>query len=418
MTRAEIITIGDEILIGQIVDTNSAWLGRELGGIGVKVWRITSIADDREEIVRAVDTALRRSEVTIVTGGLGPTKDDLTKYTLAEYFGGGLVLHEESSRMIQKILAERGIPFNELNRGQAMVPRAATILITHNGTAPGMVFEKQGHLLASLPGVPFEMKALCTESLFPLIQEKFRNGYNVHKTAITFGLPESMLATRIEAWENALPEEMHLAYLPNPRRVRLRLSVYDAPDKQKAEEAIDREFEMLRRIIPGNFLGYEEASIQSNIARLLTDRNETLSTAESCTGGAIASAFTAMAGASQYYRGGVVSYSNDMKVGFLGVKKESLTAHGAVSREVVEQMAEGIRLRTGSDYAIATSGIAGPTGGTPEKPVGTVWMAIGTPEGVFSQKKMLGELREQNIEYGSNHAMFMLYQYLTGTLKR
>lgn len=410
---ATIITIGDEILIGQIVDTNSAFISRRLNDAGITVIERSSIGDDAAEITSALDRALSRSEVVVLTGGLGPTKDDITRKTLASYFGVGLVRDEESYRFTAEMLAGRGIEFNELNRDQSLVPEGSTVFLNRNGTAPGTMMERGGRVVISLPGVPFEMKALMDESVMPELVRRFGLHSNVHRTMITFGLPESVLAQTIAPWEDALPRYMRLAYLPNPSAIRLRLSAYDV-DAPKAGKEIKEQFAKLEKIIGPYIIGYGETTVQEVVAGLLTERGATLAVAESCTGGRIASKFTEMAGASEYFLCGVVAYANESKVNVLGVDAAALEKHGAVSREVAERMASGARRISGSDYAVATTGVAGPTGGTPEKPIGTVWMAVATPDGVFSRKFLYGSLREQNIERASSSAINMLRLILLG----
>ncbi len=369
--KATIITIGDEILIGQIVDTNSVSIARHLNTAGIVVHEKVSIGDDRTQIVEAVERALSTSEAVIVTGGLGPTKDDITKKTLAEMFGCELVRNPLVAEHVERMLTARGIEFNALNRSQALVPACCTVLFNAHGTAPGMWFERDGRVVVSLPGVPFEMEHLMQDEVMPRLKTRFALKQIVHRTMITAGLAESMLAEKIEAWENALPPYLKLAYLPNPGAVRLRLSAYEVEGESVARE-IERQFEALRRIIPHYVIGFEKASMQELVHDILTRRGKTLATAESCTGGTIASRFTAMPGASAYFLGGVVSYSNASKTELLGVDAADIARYGAVSEQVARQMAEGVRRRTGADYAVATTGIAGPTGGSAEKPVGTV----------------------------------------------
>lgn len=405
--KAQIITIGDEILIGQIVDTNAAYISRALNSVGVVVTERLSIGDDRDRIIEALDTSLSQCDMVITTGGLGPTKDDITKKTLAEYFHSELVCDKEVYAHVQKMLEERGIEFNELNQRQALVPACCTVLPNMKGTAPGMWFERDGKVVVSLPGVPFEMEALMQEEVLPRLAEHFSLKQIVHRTMITTGLAESMLAKRIEAWENALPPYIKLAYLPSPSQVRLRLSAYEV-DGRKVGEEIDRLFSQLEKIIPQYVVGYQNESIYTSVHKMLLRKGLTLATAESCTGGAIASHFTSQAGASGYFLCGVVSYSNEAKHNVLGVDMSDIERYGAVSRPVVEQMAEGARRISGADYAVATSGIAGPTGGTPDKPVGTVWMAVATPSGVRSQVKILGSAREQVIERAASTVVAML----------
>ena len=406
--QAEIITIGDELLIGQVVDTNSAWLGSTLGDDGIKVIQITSVQDHAAQIVQAVNDALSRADIVLMTGGLGPTKDDITKKTLAEMFGMKLVRNEQVYEMVGKQLALRGIAFTELNQGQALVPDGCTVLPNRNGTAPGMWFERDGKVLISMPGVPFEMKALL-----PRLRKHFALDANVHRTIITFGLAESILADTIASWEEALPPYLHLAYLPSALCIRLRLSAYEI-DRQKAEQEIESQIGKLSKVIPHYIIGSEDDSLESVTGTLLKTRGETLATAESCTGGNIAHRFTAMPGASEYFKGGVVAYSNEVKIALLGVDPESLNRYGAVSQSIAEQMAEGVRRATGATYGISTTGIAGPTGGTPEKPVGTVWMAVATPNGVFSRRMVFGSVRSQNIERASSNCINLLRLQLLG----
>lgn len=411
--QAEIITIGDELLIGQVVDTNSAWLGSTLGDDGIKVIQITSVQDHAAQIVQAVNDALSRADIVLMTGGLGPTKDDITKKTLAEMFGMKLVRNEQVYEMVGKQLALRGIAFTELNQGQALVPDGCTVLPNRNGTAPGMWFERDGKVLISMPGVPFEMKALVKDEVLPRLRKHFALDANVHRTIITFGLAESILADTIASWEEALPPYLHLAYLPSALCIRLRLSAYEI-DRQKAEQEIESQIGKLSKVIPHYIIGSEDDSLESVTGTLLKTRGETLATAESCTGGNIAHRFTAMPGASEYFKGGVVAYSNEVKIALLGVDPESLNRYGAVSQSIAEQMAEGVRRATGATYGISTTGIAGPTGGTPEKPVGTVWMAVATPNGVFSRRMVFGSVRSQNIERASSNCINLLRLQLLG----
>ncbi len=405
--KATILTIGDEILIGQIVDTNSVSIAKHLNSAGIVVREKISIGDDRAQILDTVARALRETEVTVITGGLGPTKDDITKKTLAEFFHSGMYRDERVAAHVERMLAARGIDYNELNRSQALVPDACTVLFNAHGTAPGMWFERDGHVVVSLPGVPYEMEHLMQDEVMPRLKAHFSLRQIVHRTLITAGLPESMLAKRIEAWENALPPYLKLAYLPNPGAVRLRLSAYEVEGESVARE-IERQFEALRRLIPHNVIGYETATMQELVHRILTERGKTLATAESCTGGAIASRFTAMPGASAYFRCGVVSYSNESKAALLGVDPATIARVGAVSEEVARQMAEGVRRVAGADYAIATTGIAGPSGGSAEKPVGTVWIAVATPEGTEAVCRQCGTDRGQVIDRASAFAIAML----------
>ena len=411
--NATIITIGDEILIGQIVDTNSVSIAKHLNNIGIVIDRKLSIGDRRDAIIESLTEAMTTTDIVIVTGGLGPTKDDITKHTLAQMFGSELEYNTTEGDHIRALLERRGIPFTELNRGQAMLPKCCTVLHNAHGTAPGMWFDTpRGGALISLPGVPFEMEHLMADEVIPRLKERYSLSSIVHSTLITRGIPESLLAERIEGWEDALPEWLYLAYLPAPNVVRLRLSAYEV-DREQAEREIAHQFDLLREIIGDNIVGFEGATLEQHIHRILTERGKTLAIAESCTGGAIASKFTAMAGASNYLLGGVVAYSNEVKESILGVDPVSIACFGAVSEVVALEMAEGVRRITGADYAIATTGIAGPGGGSKHKPVGTVWMAIATPEGSRAVMRNSGTDRGQIISRASAYAIEMLYEELT-----
>lgn len=425
MVSVELITVGDELLIGQVVDTNSAWIGRELGNIGAQVDRIVSVHDIAEDIQDAVQAALERADVVIMTGGLGPTKDDITKRTLAELFSNGILVRDEAVyEHVRRMTEERGLAFNELNQAQASVPEGCVVLENRVGTAPGMMFVRPGtaegreKLLFSLPGVPFEMKELISEQIIPILKDRFALRAVVHRTMITFGLAESAMALAIAPWEEALPKWLHLAYLPNARGIRLRLSAYDV-DVAEATRKIEEQFDKLKAYIAPYMLGYEPASVESAVAGILTGRGETLAVAESCTGGSISARITAMAGASEYFLGGVTSYSNEAKISILGVSTDDIEKYGAVSETVARQMATGVLERFGADYGVSTTGVAGPGGGTAEKPVGTVWMAIawrgddGRVE-TFARLMRFSELRDQNIERAATHALNMLRLHLLG----
>jgi nicotinamide-nucleotide amidase len=409
--KATIITIGDEILIGQILDTNSRYISRALNAHGIVVAERTSIGDNRNQIVETLDRALSQSEIVIITGGLGPTKDDITKHTLCDYFGSVLRYDEVEAEHIRTLLEARNIAFNELNRGQAMVPECCTVLHNAHGTAPGMWFEHNGGVVISLPGVPFEMQHLIDEEVMPRLCEKFELREIIHRTMITFGIAESILAEKITSWEEALPDHLHLAYLPAPNVVRLRLSAYEVEGK-KVREEIDREFDKLREIIPNNIAGFEEASVEELVHNILIERGESLAVAESCTGGAIASKFTAQAGASAYFMCGVVSYSNHSKCNVLGVPASYIEQYGAVSEQVAMAMAQGVKVVSGANFAISTTGIAGPTGGSKEKPVGTVWIGVATPDKCYAVLKNCGTDRSQIISRATAYAIAMLYEEL------
>ena len=368
----------------------------------------TSIGDSADQITETLDRAIAQSDVVIITGGLGPTKDDITKHTLARYFHSVMRYDEREAEHIRTMLERRGIKFNALNRGQAMVPECCTVLHNAHGTAPGMWFETEGKVIVSLPGVPFEMVHLIEDEVMPRLKECFSLRQIVHRTLITSGIAESILAERIAAWEDALPEELHLAYLPAPNIVRLRLSAYEV-DGWSTGRTIEREFEKLRTIIPDNIVGYEDATVEQLVHNLLTERGQTLAVAESCTGGRIASLFTAQAGSSAYFMCGAVTYSNHSKCDILGVDESAIAQFGAVSEQVACQMAEGVRRVGRADYGISTTGIAGPSGGSAEKPVGTVWIGISTPQRTFAIRRDCGTDRGQVISRASAYAISMLY---------
>ena len=410
--KATIVTIGDEILIGQIVDTNSVSIAKRLNSIGITIAEKLSIGDSKEAIVSTLQRVMQGSEVVIITGGLGPTKDDITKHTLAKMFGSKLVYNDTEGEHVRALLARRGIEFTELNRGQAMLPECCTVLHNAHGTAPGMWFDTpEGGVVVSLPGVPFEMEHLMKDEVIPRLKERYTLQSIVHSTLITRGIPESILAERISQWEDALPDYLHLAYLPAPNVVRLRLSAYDV-EREQASREIESRFNDLRKIIGDNIVGYEGSSVEAQIHDILIKHGKCLAIAESCTGGMIASKFTAMAGASNYLLGGVVAYSNDVKCNILGVNRDDIECFGAVSEVVALEMAEGVRRITGADYAIATTGIAGPGGGSKHKPVGTVWMAVATPEGSRAVMRNSGTDRGQIISRASAYAIEMLYEEL------
>lgn len=407
--KSTIITIGDEILIGQILDTNSRYISQQLNAAGIVVAERTSIGDSAEQITDTLRRAMQQSEVIIITGGLGPTKDDITKHTLASFFNSKMHYDEQVAEHVEQLLARRGVEFNELNRSQAMVPDCCTVLHNAHGTAPGMWFDEQGCVIVSLPGVPFEMQHLMEDVVMPRLKSRFALRSIVHRTMITSGIAESILAARIATWEEALPAELKLAYLPSPNIVRLRLSAYEV-EGESTRRTIDREFEKLYTIIPDNIVGFEQASVEELVHNILIERGLTLAVAESCTGGVIASRFTAQAGASAYMLGGVVSYSNESKCSILGVEAEAIARHGAVSEVVARQMAEGARRAMGADYAISTTGIAGPTGGSEEKPVGTVWIGVATPKGTFAIKRNCGTDRGQIVARATAYAISLLYE--------
>lgn len=413
MIKAAIVTIGDEILIGQIVDTNSVSISKHLNGAGITVVEKLSIGDTAEQITQTLERVMSFVDVVIITGGLGPTKDDITKFTLAKMFSSAM--HEDSrvAHHVETLLAKRGVAFNELNRSQAMVPDKCEVLFNAHGTAPGMWFVgERGQIVVSLPGVPFEMEHLMSDEVMPRLKERLSLRANIHRTMITSGLAESLLAERISQWEEALPEGVKLAYLPAPNVVRLRLSSYDVENEVEMRQTIEALFSQLYKIIPEHIVGFENASVQELVHDMLIERGASLAVAESCTGGVIASRFTAMAGASSYFKCGVVAYANEAKSDVLGVNAEDIERYGAVSESVARQMAEGARRVAGADYAVATTGIAGPSGGSVEKPVGTVWIAVATPTHTIAQLRNCGTDRGQIVNRASAYAIEMLYKEL------
>ncbi|GAB3535446.1 competence/damage-inducible protein A [Pontibacter brevis] len=409
---AEIITIGDEILYGQIVDTNSAWLGTELTKIGVRVKQITSISDSADHIVQSLNDARTRADIILITGGLGPTKDDLTKHVLADYFNSTLKLHEPSLEDITAIFRKRGIAVTELNRQQALLPEVCTPVRNVLGTAPGMWFEQEGKVFVSMPGVPFEMKRMMTDIVLPQIKAYFKTPEIIHKVVQTVGIPESILAERLEEWETNLPVHLKLAYLPNLGGVRLRLTG-TGTDAAKLEQELQEEVEKLPSIIPNNIFAFGEVKLEEAIGQLLKERGLTIATAESCTGGYLAHKITSISGSSAYYQGSIIAYHNEVKTRELNVKPETLQQHGAVSEATVREMAENVRQKFGTDIGVATSGIAGPDGGTAEKPVGTIWIAYADKDKTETRLLNYNKDRLLNIEYTATAVLNLVRQSLT-----
>lgn len=404
---AEIITIGDELLIGQVVDTNSAWIAVALNGIGISVVQITSVSDQRQAIINAIDQAALRADLILMTGGLGPTRDDITKRTLSDYFGGELIRNDEALEMIKEFLTSRGVELSELNLQQAMVPDNCTVIPNRWGTAPGMWFRKAGRDYISMPGVPYEMKGMMTGFILPELRKKHNLPVILHRTVVTQGIPESHLARLLQEYEDTLPEEIKLAYLPSPGTVRLRLSI-TGTDKSKTEEIMHYEVERLLKIISEYVVNTGDDKLEKTLGELLYKKGLTLSVAESCTGGMIGHLITSVPGSSRYFTGSLVAYSNDIKENILGVRKESLESFGAVSEQVVREMAAGALKLFGTDYSIATSGIAGPDGGTAEKPVGLVWISVASLNRIKTEKFLFGNMRDINIQKASLTALNML----------
>jgi nicotinamide-nucleotide amidase len=412
---AEIITIGDEILIGQIVDTNSAWMAQKLNDEGIQVSQISSIPDEPEHIEETLSATGKRVQLALITGGLGPTRDDKTKGAICKFFETRLTENPEVLNHITELLVRRGVTINNLNRDQALVPVTATILPNKIGTAPGLLMRKDNCTYIFMPGVPFEMKYLMEYEVIPFIRKEFSTSPILHKTIQTFGLPESMLAERISDWESSLPKFVKLAYLPNPESIRLRLSAR-GENRIEIENMLEKKIKELHEIIPQYIFGQEDDTLSGNIGKILTERGLTISVAESCTGGFIAHSITSNSGSSEYFKGSVTAYSNDVKSRILGVDNRKIKEHGVVSEEVVEEMAVKVRELLGTDYAVATSGIAGPTGGTSQKPVGMVWIAVAGPEAVISKVYNFGNDRTRTIIRSSQTALNLLRLMLIGEL--
>lgn len=408
---AEIITIGDEILIGQIVDTNSAWMAKELNNIGLGVKQITSVSDDATHIMEALDEAQKRADVILITGGLGPTKDDITKLTLSKYFNMPLRRDKLTLDHITSIFARLNRPMIEANIRQADVPDGCIVIQNANGTAPCMWFEREGKIIVSMPGVPFEMMYLMEEEIIPRIKQAFKLPFIVHQTVLTAGLGESFLAQEIADIENDLPSHIKLAYLPKLGQVRLRLSGTGANEILLKNEISEITSQIIAKI--GKYVVIaEDISLEKAILNKMKEKGFTLSTAESCTGGYISHLITQHAGSSAVFVGGAVVYSYDLKESVLGVKHETLNNFGAVSEQTVKEMAQGAILHFKTDYAIAVSGIAGPDGGMPDKPVGTVWIAIANRDSVVAKLFSFGGKRTQNIERSATAAFTLLLKLL------
>jgi nicotinamide-nucleotide amidase len=397
--KATIVTIGDEILIGQIVDTNSNFIAKELDRIGVETYEMISISDDKQHILNTFAQLQNKVDVVIVTGGLGPTKDDVTKKTFCEYFDDELVVNPEVLAHVTELI--EGFykrPISQLNKDQALVPSKCTVLHNKMGTAPGMWMKKENTVFVSLPGVPYEMKYLVGNEIIPKIVKEYKRPYIIHKTILTYGQGESLVAERIENWENNLPEFIKLAYLPNPGRVRLRMTARGT-DKEELEKAIEENVQSLDAIIHDIIVGYEEnETIETVVGKLLAKQNKTVSTAESCTGGKVASLLASVQGASAYFKGSVVSYATEAKVNVLGVSQDLIDQFSVVSAEVAAAMALNVKNILKTDYAIATTGNAGPSKGDSEAEIGTVFIALATPNGVITEEFNFGQPREKVID--------------------
>jgi nicotinamide-nucleotide amidase len=416
--KAAIITIGDEILIGQIVDTNSGFIAKSLDKIGVQTTEMLSISDDKLHILNTLTSLQNKVDFVVITGGLGPTKDDITKHTFCEYFNDKLVENEavlaHVTALIENFFKR---PITQMNRDQALVPSTCQVLFNKMGTAPGMWMQKENTVYVSLPGVPYEMKYLIENEVIPKIVNEYERPYIIHKTILTYGQGESLVAERIENWENNLPSFIKLAYLPSPGRVRLRLSARGT-DEHLLKETIVENVQSLTQIIGDIIVGFDEnETIEVVLGRLLTQQDKTISTAESCTGGKIAQVLTSVAGASNYFRGGVVSYATDTKVSVLGVLEETINKHTVVSAQVAQEMATGIQKLMKTDYAIATTGNAGPTKSENDKEIGTVFIALAAPNGVFVEEFNFGQPREKVIDRAVNKSLEMLQKEILKNLQ-
>ncbi len=412
MINTSIITIGDELLIGQVIDTNSAWMAQQLNKAGIRVNRRVAVGDVWDEIWNALDEAAQHADIILITGGLGPTADDITKPLLCKYFEGKLVVNEAALQNVQ-VLFEKIFkrPLTERNIKQAEVPDTCTVIQNKRGTAPGMLFEKNGKLFISMPGVPHEMKGMMESDVIPLLREKYKVPYITHRTLMTFGIGESMIADNIQAYEEALPSHIRLAYLPNYGMVRLRLTA-SGNDKASVDQEMNDSFSRLQQLVSEHLVTNEDEKMEEVVAKLLAQKQKTMSTAESCTGGYIAHLITSIPGSSVFYKGTIVSYSNEVKENLLEVDHATLKEKGAVSEEVVVQMVKGSLKQLKTDYAVAVSGIMGPDGGSPEKPVGTVWMAAGNTENVITQKLHFRFERQLNIQLTAVNALNLLRKFI------
>lgn len=394
--QVEIITIGDELLIGQVVDTNSAWIGQQLNKAGFSVNRITSVSDQRDEIRNALNEATQRVPIVLITGGLGPNRDDITKTTLCDFFNTRLVFSQEVFSDIEAFLKGRVANINQLNRDQALVPENCTVIRNPVGTAPIMWFNYKDGVVISMPGVPYEMKRAMEIEVIPRLKQQFITGVILHKTVHIHNIPEAVLADMLSGWEDHIPSFLKVAYLPSAGKIRLRLTG-KGPEREPVEKAINEAVAALSPIIGDSIYGFDDEQPAEALMKLLLNRTQTVSFAESCSGGYLSHLMTAIPGASEIFKGSAVAYANEIKMGLLGVSKSNIETYGAVSQQVVEEMALGASRLFETDYAIATSGIAGPTGGSDEKPVGTVWMAWAGHGKVISRKYLFGNSRERTI---------------------
>jgi nicotinamide-nucleotide amidase len=409
--KISIITIGDEILIGQTIDTNSAWMGKKLNAIGAQIHQIVSVGDDLPDIIQNLEKALQHSDVVLLTGGLGPTKDDVTKKALCEFFGVDLVFHQPTYDRILKLFEKWGRSTTEAHRLQCFMPGNAELLYNKMGTAPGMWFEKDGKVVVSMPGVPYEMKYLMETHVISKLKATFPGQPIVHRTIQTVGEGESRIAFRLEDIESALPAHIKLAFLPNLGKVRLRLTG-KGPDQTALEHELDEKVKQIVDRIPELIFGFGEIKLEAAIGQMLKERQLKLATAESCTGGFLAHMITSVPGSSDYFQGSIIAYANAVKMNQLGVKADTLNQQGAVSEATVREMVTGALDLLQTDLAVATSGVAGPGGGSEEKPVGTVWMAVGNNNRIKTRLIRAGKDRIKNIEYSSVHALNLIREFL------
>ncbi|MDY6801157.1 MAG: competence/damage-inducible protein A [Bacteroidota bacterium] len=409
--NAEIITIGDELLIGQVVDTNAAWIANKLNLLGIDIHKIVSISDKKESIFKALEQVDKSTSLVILTGGLGPTNDDITKIALAKYFRVKLVMNGQVLENIKTFVSKRNADLNERNKQQALVPENCSVIQNTIGTAPGMWFENRDKIIISMPGVPFEMKEMMNNQILEKLKKRYKDFFILHKIILTQGLSESKLAEMLEEWEKTLPKELSVAYLPSPGIIKLRITG-KGKNWKYLEEMIQNKVETLKKIIPDYICGYDEEKLEESLGKLLKQKNATVSVAESCTGGNIGQLITSIPGSSEYFKGGIIAYSNEIKENILNVNKRNIEIYGAVSKQVVEEMAQSVLKLFNTNFSIATSGIAGPTGGSREKPVGTTWIAVSSKDTVISQKFIFGDQRNRNIQRASLTAINMLQKLI------
>jgi nicotinamide-nucleotide amidase len=414
--KAQIITIGNELLIGQTIDTNSAWIGSELSRLGFDIYRKITSRDNKDEIIDALELSAGKSEVVLITGGLGPTSDDITKQALIDFFKTRLVVDHEVMAMITDMLKKRNLPLNENNRRQAEIPESCLVLTNAVGTAPGMWFEKYNTVFISMPGVPSEMKYIMHTHVFPRLKSRFMYQNILHRNIMLYGIPEASLAELLASFESELPGNVKLAYLPSFGIIKLRLTG-TGKNRDTLDQVLDKQVMKLRSLVPGNIFSEEETTMETVVGTLLRQNGQTICTAESCTGGNIAHLFTCIPGCSDFYKGSVIAYDNGIKRKVLDVPGEIIERYGAVSEEVVEKMAAGARLLLGTDYAVATSGIAGPKGGSELKPVGTVCISVAWEGGAATERHVFGNDRVININRFSVAALFMVWKQLSGMVR-